>query len=415
MTKPPDVATLPTDEPTTDLVKDLAAQVTAHGSVDAARLLEPYPDDVIVRVLQAVNPSTVQDVLDALSAGRRQAVIAAAPVACGRQWLHNQSFPDNSVGRLMDPPIAVFRPDTTVGDTIEHLRDIVKTVFVTYGYVTDAEGRLRGVVVMRELLLAGKDVRLEDIMVRDPFFLRPDMPVVDAMKLVLNRHYPEYPVCDAAGHLVGIVRGQVMFEAQAFELSAQAGSMVGVEREERLATPWPRSLKFRHPWLQLNLLTAFVAGAVVSLFQGTINEIVILAVFLPVLAGQSGNTGCQALAVTLRGMTLGDLKPGGGRRLIVKEAFLGLLNGSLVGATAGLAMFALATMQGTAKPVMLGLIVFLAMIGSCVISGIFGALVPLTLKRLGADPATASSIFLTTATDVASMGLLLSLATLLVR
>jgi magnesium transporter len=415
MADTPNAAIATGDRPSGDVVQDLATQVTGHGPIEAAQLLEPYPDELVVRVLQAVNPSTVQDVLDELSPGRRQAIIAAAPVACGRQWLRNQSFPDGSVGRLMDPPIAVFRPETTVGATIEHLRDIVKTVFITYGYVTDAGGQLCGVVVMRELLFAGKDTRLEDIMIRDPFFLRPDMPVVDAMKLVLKRHYPEYPVCDAAGHLIGIVRGQVMFEAQAFELSAQAGSMVGVEREERLATPWPRSLKFRHPWLQLNLLTAFVAGAVVGLFQRTIDELVILAVFLPVLAGQSGNTGCQALAVTLRGITLGDLKPGGERRLVVKEALLGLLNGALVGVTAGLGMFALAMTQGNAQPVTLGLIVFLAMIGSCIISGISGALVPLTLKRFGADPATASSIFLTTSTDVASMGLLLGLATLLAR
>jgi magnesium transporter len=133
-----------------------------------------------------------------------------------------------------------------------------------------------------------------------------------------------------------------------------------------------------------------------------------------VLAGQSGNTGCQALAVTLRGMTLGDLVSGGGRRLVAKEAWLGLLNGTLVGITAGVAMFGLATVEGDARAVPLGLIVLLAMVGSCVISGISGALVPLTLKRLGADPATASSIFLTTSTDVASMGLLLGLATLLV-
>jgi magnesium transporter len=415
MTNAPDVAVPMTAESTGDPVKDLAAQVAAHGPLDAAQLLAPHADALIVRVLQALNPSTVQDVLSELPAARRQAIIAAAPVACGRQWLRNQAFQDNSVGRLMDPPIAVFRPDTTVGDTIEHLRDIVKTVFITYSYVTDAAGCLCGVVVMRELLFARKDTRLDEIMIRAPFFLRPDMAVVDAMKQVLNRHYPEYPVCDADGHLVGIVRGQVMFEAQTFELSAQAGSMVGVEREERLATPWTRSLKFRHPWLQLNMFTAFVAGAVVALFQRTIDEIVILAVFLPVLAGQSGNTGCQALAVTLRGMTLGDLKPGGERRLVFKEALLGLLNGALVGVTAGVAMFALAAMEGNAKPLTLALVVFLAMIGSCVISGISGALVPLTLKRFGADPATASSIFLTTATDVASMGLLLSLATLLAR
>jgi magnesium transporter len=141
---------------------------------------------------------------------------------------------------------------------------------------------------------------------------------------------------------------------------------------------------------------------------------VILALFLPVLAGQSGNTGCQALAVALRGLTLGELKPGKEKALVMKESLLGLLNGGLVGLTAGLGMYVVATLQKNPSAPVLALIVFMAMIGSCVVSGISGALSPLTLRKLGADPATASSIFLTTATDVASMGLFLGLATLLI-
>jgi magnesium transporter len=221
-----------------------------------------------------------------------------------------------------------------------------------------------------------------------------------------------YPVCDDAGRLLGQVRGAAMFQEQAFEISAQPGRMVGVDEEERLLTSWPRSLKFRHPWLQLNLLTAFLAAGVVGVFQGTLDQMVILALFLPVLAGQSGNTGCQALAVTLRGMTLGELKEGTGRTLVAKEALLGTLNGALVGISAGAGMFIVATLQSNPNALALAVIVMVAMIGSCVISGVAGALIPLTLQRVGADPATASSIFLTTATDVASMGMLLGLATL---
>jgi magnesium transporter len=155
-------------------------------------------------------------------------------------------------------------------------------------------------------------------------------------------------------------------------------------------------------------------NTVVGIFEGTIEKIVVLAVFLPVLAGQSGNTGCQALAVTLRGMTLGEIRAGSERRIVFKEALLGLLNGSLVGITAGLGMFFYASSQGLSEAPMLGFVVFLAMIGACLISGICGVLTPLVLKRLGADPATASSIFLTTFTDVASMGTFLGLATLLI-
>jgi magnesium transporter len=314
----------------------------------------------------------------------------------------------------MDAPVGVLHPENTIGEAVDELRLLVERAFITYLYVTDHDGRLVGVVVMREMLLGDRKQRLEEIMLRDPFFLTPDMKLTDAMRAVLNRHYPVYPVCEPGGRLVGLVRGQTMFEVQAIEISAQAGSMVGVEKEERLSTPWPRSLKFRHPWLQLNLLTAFVAAAVVGVFQDTIDEIVVLAVFLPVLAGQSGNTGCQALAVALRGMTLGELRPGREKVLLFKEGLLGLLNGALVGVTAGLGFFIYTSMQSTSQAWLLGLIVFIAMTVSCVISGVAGALIPLALKKLGADPATASSIFLTTATDVASMGIFLGLATVLI-
>jgi len=204
-----------------------------------------------------------------------------------------------------------------------------------------------------------------------------------------------------------------MFQQETIELSAQPGRMVGVESEERVTTTFSRSLRFRHPWLQFNLLTAFIAAGVVGIFEGTIEQIVVLAVFLPVLAGQSGNTGCQALAVALRGMTLGELQTSNQHRFIIKEAALGLSNGALVGITAGVGMYFYATWMPTGHaPLLLAAIVFLAMTLSCFLSGVSGVLVPLTLKKMGADPATASSIFLTTATDVASMGFFLGLATL---
>ena len=204
-------------------------------------------------------------------------------------------------------------------------------------------------------------------------------------------------------------------QKRSFELTALPGTMVGVEKEERLATHWYRSLRLRYPWLQINLFTAFVAAAVVGLFQGTIDRLLILTVFLPVLAGQSGNTGSQALANALRGIALGDLKSGKEKGLVRKEALLGLLNGAIIGLVAAIGMYVVATAQHLPTALMLSVVVFLAMIGSCGISGICGAFVPLVLKRLGSDPATASSIFLTTATNVVSMGLLLGLAAVLVK
>ena len=174
------------------------------------------------------------------------------------------------------------------------------------------------------------------------------------------------------------------------EITAQVGSLVGVEKEERLATPLRTSFRFCHPWLQINLATAFVAGAVVAVFQDTVDRLVILALFLPVLAGQSGNTGCQALAVTLRGMTLGEMRAGKARELVIKEASLGALNGAFTGIVAALGMYIVATFQGNPNALLLSLVVWFALVGSCIASGVCGALVPLTLSRSAASPRKAS-------------------------
>lgn len=402
------------EAPTMIAPEIVADRIARRAPAEAVELLQSYPLEVAPAALGMVNPAIRWSVLKGLPEERREAIFRLADDDAREAWRRNLEYPENTIGSLMDAPVGVLHPDTTIGEAVDELRLLVKRAFITYLYVTDHDGRLVGVVVMREMLLGDRTQRLEEIMLRDPFFLTPDMKLTEAMRAVLNRHYPVYPVCEPDGRLVGLVRGQTMFEVQAIEISAQAGSMVGVEKEERLSTPWPRSLKFRHPWLQLNLLTAFVAAAVVGIFQDTIDEIVVLAVFLPVLAGQSGNTGCQALAVALRGMTLGELRPGREKVLLFKEGLLGLLNGALVGVTAGAGFYIYTSMQGTSQAWLLGLIVFVAMTVSCVISGVAGALIPLVLKKLGADPATASSIFLTTATDVASMGIFLGLATALI-
>ena len=318
-----------------------------------------------------------------------------------------------SVADLMSPPIGIFRADETVAQTVEQLRTLTKEALITYGFVTDEAGQLEGVVVMRDLLLAQPDAKLGDLMIRSPFSLPASMPLNEALKAALKKHFPVYPVCDGDGVLRGLIRGEELFAEQVVEISAQAGSMVGVEKEERFSTPFTRSLKLRHPWLQINLLTAFLAAAVVGLFESTIDSLVVLAVFLPVMAGQTGNTGLQALAVALRGITLGELTPQLAGKLMVKETLLGFLNGLLVGITAGLGMLVYAWSKGEAEPWMLGFTVLVAMVGSCTIAGFSGAVIPLMLKRFGADPATASGIFLTTMSDIASMGMFLTFATLL--
>ena len=397
-----------------DKVDSLSNEVERRAPPDAAILLRKEDPSVIVQVLKLVRPRFALKILESFPKDLRAQVLPDISHALSSQITRDNPYKHGSIGSLMEPPVGMFHPDLTVQRAVEQLREEMKTAFITYGYVVDAENRLLGVIAMRELLLANPTQRLHELMIRNPFSLHPDLPTEEAVQKVLYRHYPIYPVCDDDGRLVGLLRGFTLFEEQIEEMAATPGKMVGVQEEEIFSSPWQLSLKNRHPWLQVNLLTAFVAATVVGYFEDTIDQVVALAIFLPVLSGQSGNTGCQALAIALRGITLGELKPQHAFALISKEAWLGLLNGTIIGVVAGLAMYGVTTWQGNSSSLGLGIVVFLAMAASCVISGVSGAVVPLVLKKLGADPATASSIIVTTATDVVSIAFLLGLATVLV-
>ncbi len=395
-------------------VRTLFTKVVERDPREAARMLEPYPDEFIVQMLELLNPASALKILQRFDPPRRETILATASAEDTRQWMRNQTYPERTIGRLMQPPLAVFSPQTTVAEATEQIRRLARKTIITYAFVTDEQEKLLGVVVMRDMLLAQSSQRLEEIMLTNPFYLTPEMSLPEAMRAVLVRHYPVYPVCEKTGRLIGLLRGQMLFEAEAIELSAQPGEMVGVEREERLTTPWLRSLKFRHPWLQVNLFCGLLAALVVGFFQETIDRVIALAVFLPVLIGQAANTGVQALAVCLRGMTLGDLRSGRERMLLIKEMLLGTFNGFLTGITGGIAMFIFATMVKSPLALMLSVVVFLAITISCCFSGVAGAMVPLALRRFGADPATASSIVVTTFTDVGCLLVFLGLAAWLI-
>jgi len=381
------------------LLRELRARVPA----DAAEQLEREPPERVDEALKHLPQQFATRVAAHLPDSLRPARFAAA----------EDSAP-NTIDELMEAPRGVLPPHTTVTRAIEFIRTAEDSAEITYLYVADYDMKLRGLVVLRELLLADPEQKLDELMITNPYRFTAGMEVLDAVKAAARRQYPVYPVCDADGRLVGLVRGWRLMEAQAFEISAQSGKMVGVSGEERIETPLVPAFKMRHPWLQVNLMTAFLDVFVVGMFSGTIEKIVALAAFLPVLAGQSGNTGCQTLAITLRGMTLGELDNFPVRKLFFKEMRLGVFNGLFTGIPAGLAMWWYAHHMGTAHPEMLALTVWLAMIGGCFVASFAGVFIPLTLKRFGADPVTASAIFLTTCTDIAGMGLMLVLATSLV-
>ena len=393
-------------------IQQLSVAVMRRAPLDALVLLERQSDAVIAKVLEKLSPDLAVRILSHMDEKKAALLSPQIHEQIGEQWSVNLSYAEDSVGRIMEAPLDAFPKTMKVAELIEALRQTAATRQIIYAFVVETDMTLLGLVVLRDLLFASAEDSLEDLMISDPFYFNAANSLNDSVQASLLRHYPIYPVCDDDHRLVGQIRGYAMFERRTVALTAQTGQMVGVGKEEHIGTPWFKCLLMRHPWLQLNLLTAFVAGSVVGLFEDTIAQIVVLAVFLPILAGQSGNTGCQALAVTLRSMTLNELKPGMEGGLLRKEALLGFGNGLLVGGTAALGMYAYATMGGNEAALTLAMVVFVAMLGACVISGVIGVIVPLCLRRLGADPVTASTIFLTTITDIASMGLLLALATL---
>lgn len=384
-------------------IRDLVRAVRGRVPVDAAELLAQEA------------PDTIAAVLAALPADLARRITMELPENLRQQTEGEDAKAPESVSDLVEPARGVLDSGTTVQQAIDYLRDADSVTEITYLYIVDGAKKLLGLVVMRDLLLAQPAQPIDDIMIRRPYAFNPAMSIGDAIKAAVKRHYPVYPVVDAEGKLVGSVRGWRLAQQQAIEISAQSGQMVGINKLERATTGIWEAFKMRHPWLQLNLLTAFLAGFVVSMFEGTISQIVALAAFLPILAGQSGNNGCQALAITLRGITLGDTDAHPVSKLIAKEAVLGAMNGIFTGVIAGAAMWwSAGGLHGNPQALMLAGVILVAMTLACMASGLFGVLIPLFLRKVGADPSTASAIFLTTGTDISSMGLMLLLATVLV-
>jgi magnesium transporter len=316
------------------------------------------------------------------------------------------------LSNIMHPPIIVVAPQERVAKAIALIRSTSQDRQFTYPMVVDGKGKLLGVCTLRDMILAAPETPVAKIMQTKIVALHRSFDVPSALERIKGLEIPEYPVVGKGGRLVGVVRASRLHEIEESRLAAMPGRMVGVAEEETVLTSFGLSVRSRLPWLMINLITAFGAGLVVGNFQSTIDRVVLLAAFLPVLAGQSGNTGAQALAITLRTLERrGDTSfyP----MAVWKELRLGLLHSILTGAIVAAVIYGVAVLQSNTGPEILAGIGFVATIVSVIISGLSGATVPVALKKLGADPAAASSIILTTITDIVSMGSMLVLASLL--
>lgn len=372
--------------------------------------LSIFPTDQLVKFFLSIPKAETLGILRKFEHDVLEKLFDESPDHLSQQWKSSLEYKTNTVGELMQPAPLVLNEYQTIEEAITELKKVPKNILFSYGIIVDDDNKIIGILVFRDILNHGPNELLKDISIKNPICLHANDDYLETFMSIAGKQIPEYPVIDAEGKLLGILRTSHFSDAHSLKISAQGGLMVGVSKEEGLDSPASKCVKLRGPWLLINLITAFVAGAVVGLYQDTIDQIVLLAMFLPILAGQSGNTGAQALAVLIREMTLGDVGPKIAKQLI-KETALGLIHGLVTGTICAIVMYVLAVQQNNPHAAVLSLIILTAMTASCITSGLMGAYVPVFLKKCGADPAAASSIFLTTGTDVISMGVMLALAT----
>lgn len=371
-------------------------------------LLVAFDAAQLAGILQRIAPDDAADLLQQLPPASRREALSILPVESADGLRALLRYPEDSAGGVMTNRFIALREDMAVEQVRELLRARAqeeRTEDIAYLYVTDATQRLAGIVSLRDLVFRRAERRMGEIMNRDVKFVRADADQETVARQFEHYHYLGLPVLDADGKLVGVVKASDALEVAAKEATEDMQLMVGLSGEERALTPWQHSVKRRLPWLYINLATAFLAAFVVGLFEDTIAKWTALAIFLPIVAGQGGNAGMQTLTVIIRDLALGELAPGDGHRALVKEIILGLLNGLAIGIVVGLIGW---WWKGSLT---LGLVACAAMLLNQLAAAASGVLIPLGLKSLRLDPALASSIFLTTVTDVAGFFFFLGLAT----
>jgi len=386
-----------------------AAELLASlGPDSAVRLVRRLSPEITKRALPSADPAVATAVLRRLAGSdERRGLLASLPAAQRHEVEAYLSYPDDSAGSLMDPAAPVFREDARAGDVAAALRESRRFEDDVVMVVTP-EGMLRGTITTVEVLLAG-DERLASLRIQATPTIEPFASREEVAGILERRPLTAMPVIDAANRPVGALSQRALMRVAEQDASADMQTMVGASRDERALSSAMFAVRKRLPWLEINLVTAFLAAAVVGLFEETIARFTALAVLLPVVAGQSGNTGAQALAVTMRGLTLHEIGLRHWLAVSIKEAAVGFVNGIAVAAATMLGVYVWSGSPG------LTMVIGIAMVLSMTIAGVAGACVPMALRATGQDPAQSSSIILTTVTDIAGFFSFLALATMFAR
>jgi magnesium transporter len=376
----------------------------------AAALLEKADAVLFEEIISELEPQHAATVFMNLPEDMRERLLEHLPKKLKAQVNELLTYPEDSMGRLMTTRFLSFHKNVTVHEAVEKIRGLAKTNFpASYAYVIDDEDHLVGVVNMHDMMLASADQSLESFMRKDVFSIHCFVTREEAADELSRRRYFAAPVVDGQNRILGVIKAEQLIQGIKDEATEDLQKMFGVGGDERIFSPIRLSLKKRLPWLHVNLATAFLAAAVVSLFEDVIAKITVLAVFLPVVAGQGGNAGAQSLAIVMRGLVMREIPKRKVWRLVLRESGLGIINGAIIGTVT-----ALVAWLWNGNPY-LGLVIGLGMLVNLFFAGLAGASIPVIMNNIGLDPAQSSSIILTTVTDVIGFFAFLGFAVLFLK
>ena len=369
--------------------------------------VDMLPDTAVAQALDELDSDDATTILEDLEEDRRERILEDLAPVDRAELERSLAFEEETAGRLMQTEFVAVPEFWTVGQTIDHARNLgtdLPEVFYEI-YVIDPGYRLKGIVSLASLLRQPRDTALEDIMHEPTTELNTSTDQEDVAFQFQKYSLASAPVTDDAGRLVGMITVDDMVDVIHDEHNEDLLALSNVSSADASDTVF-ETVKARLPWLGINLFTAFIASAIISMFEGAIEELVALAILMPVVAALGGNAGSQGLAVAVRAIASRQLDGSASRRAILREVMAAAINGLLIGA--GVGLIAIFWFGDGA----LGLVIAIAMFGTFLWAGLSGILVPLGLKRLGADPAVASSVFVLTLTDVMAFFSFLGLATL---
>lgn len=386
-----------------DKMQPALQKITADSLISVIELMDNRRINQFTKQLSA---EQLYKIISGIDEAKKQLILQMLPKEAKRELEEISKYPPQTAGSIMDPGIITFTPDMTVTEAVNKIK-IRKKRGIRAIYLSNEDGQLGNMISMQQLIMSDDDDLLGNISKPIPAFVTDLTPQEEIVEKLEEHNLTDIPVVDINNHLIGVVRHHTLIQVTKEELTKDMQKMVGVNVNERALSHVFYAVRKRLPWLEINLLTAFLAAAVVGLFENTIAQFTALAVLLPVVAGQSGNTGAQALAVTMRGLALKEIRTSHWLVLVFKEFRIAFITGIAVSLTTALGVYVWSRSAG------LTFIIAISMILSMIIASVSGATVPLVLHRLGQDPASSSSIILTTITDVCGFFSFLGIATLL--